>query len=196
MPYLQPRAAATAPTAPIATIGSSDDAAAAAAAAAAAPAAAAATAGSPQQPRNYKPYSGKVSSEYMVMGRLKPDLNSDDLMTKRANQERVKMFSRNLRVINREEQRQFDAAKAHADAPPASAPSAISKAQRAKEYASRVPKPRVVRGPDCEGERADEGGAAEEKVDDEELDALAVLERQHAENQRQAALIRAELGLG
>ena len=31
---------------------------------------------------------------------------------------------------------------------------------------------------------------------EEELDALTLLERQHEENQRQVALIRAELGLG
>ena len=36
----------------------------------------------------------------------------------------------------------------------------------------------------------------EEGEGEEEFDALEQLERQHAENQRQAAAIRAELGLG
>ena len=36
----------------------------------------------------------------MTLGRLKPDLNTDELLAKRANAERVKLFSRNLRVIN------------------------------------------------------------------------------------------------
>ena len=57
-----------------------------------------------------------------------------------------------------------------------------------------VPKPRVradAPAPATEAERRHEGG----DEGDEALDALAVLERQHAEHQRAAAAIRAELGL-
>ena len=50
-----------------------------------------------------------MSTEYTVLGKLKPDLNNEDLVEKRAKAERVKLFSRNLRVINREEVAQQEA---------------------------------------------------------------------------------------
>ena len=143
----------------------------------------------------YKPYTGKVSSEYQVLGRLKPDLNTDELNHKRANLERVKMFSRNLRVINRKEELEIQARKAEAEkagAAASSPPREPTKQERAREYAKRVPKPRAA--PRQEGEAEQAAGGAQEGPA-EELDALALLEKQHAEHVRQAAAIRAELGL-
>lgn len=144
--------------------------------------------------RNYKPYTGKVSSEYMHMGKLKPDLNAEELLAKRANRERVKLFSRNLQVINRDDHKQYMANKPeHAEDPPASAP---SKAQRAREYAAKqVPKPRP-RPQEVQAAVSDVGGGAHAPVSTSEDDALAELERQHAQHRAQAAAIRAELGLG
>lgn len=86
---------------------------------------------------DFKPYTGKVSKEYVRLGTLKPDLNNEELVAKRANAERVKLFSKNLRVINQqqEEERQPNVTSA-------AAPAAISKHQKAKEYARNVPKPR------------------------------------------------------
>jgi len=103
------------------------------------------------------------------------------------------MFSRNLRVINREEQAHSEAAKQStpADSALAAPAAAPTKAQRAKEYASRVPKPRVHARSDAPTTEA----PAEAAEEDGEMDALAILERQHSENQRRAAQIRAELGL-
>ena len=152
--------------------------------------------GSNSPSRGYKPYTGKVSQEYRELGRLKPDLNDAELLAKRANADRVRMFSRNLNKINQQELAQAAAVSKAAPASPAAA-AAPSKAQKARMYAAHVPKPRPKKddGSGVDGGGADgRGDPAHEEV--EELDALALLERQHAEHQRQAAAIRAELGLG
>ena len=124
-------------------------------------------------------------------------MNTDELVAKRANAERIKMFSRNLRVINREEEVQAAARReasgggAAQPSPPSAAP--LSKAQKAREYAKAVPKPRIR---PKEEPKAGGGDGGAELVDvEEELDALALLEKQHNEHKAQAALIRAELGL-
>lgn len=131
---------------------------------------------------DYKPYTGKVSSEYMNLGKLKPDLNTEELVRKRANAERVKLFSKNLRVINRQEQE---------DTAPARPVSMVSKSKRetAKAYAANVPKPRVRLPVTSDDEFIPDGNGHEE------LDSLRALERQHTEHQRQAAIIRTELGM-
>jgi hypothetical protein len=157
---------------------------------AAAAAAAAAISANPSPKRAYKPYTGKVNNDLGPLGRLKPDLNTEELVQKRANADRVKMFSRNLLKINRDEIAHEIAEKPVAPSPPA----APSKVQKAREYAKHVPKPRPRREePDAAG---DDGTAdGEYGGTDEEFDALAILERQHAEHQRKVAAIRTELGL-
>ena len=123
---------------------------------------------------------------------------------KRANADRIKMFSRNLRVINREEEAQIAArreeiassSKSPVEASAAAPAAASSKHAKAREYAkAHVPKPRVrPAGPVSSGAF---GAEVPPETTDiaEELDALALLERQHQEHKAQAALIRAELGL-
>jgi len=139
----------------------------------------------------YKPYTGKVSKEYVKLGALKPDLQSEELVAKRANAERVKLFSKNLRVINKQQEEERQPAERSA-APGGT----LSKRQKAKEYARHVPKPKPrAEEPDEEDEDGGAGGGGG-GGEVEEVDALTLLERQHLENQRQAALIRAELGLG
>ena len=87
----------------------------------------------------------------------------------------VKLFSRNLQAINREE-----LSRAPPPAPPPAA--APSKHQLAKEYGRQVPKPKprevTVEAPPAPPEEEDE---------------LERLERAHEENRRRAAQIRAEL---
>ena len=121
----------------------------------------------------------------------RPDLNTDELLSKRANVERVKMFSRNLRVINRKDEEEAIARREEAEAASpgkAAAAKELTKHQRAKEYARMVPKPRI---------REKQGGEEPTEVLDveDELDALALLEKQHDQYKAQAALIRAELGI-
>ena len=51
---------------------------------------------------NLKEYRKINTREYVLLGKLHSDLNSDELVHKRANIERVKEFSRNLRFVNKE----------------------------------------------------------------------------------------------
>ena len=53
------------------------------------------------------------------------------------------MFSRNLRVINRREDEEVKARQQVEEKPEEKPAAPLSKAQKAKEYASRVPKPRL-----------------------------------------------------
>ena len=149
----------------------------------------------------YKPYTGKVSNDIGTLGFLKPDLNTDELNAKRANANKVRMFSRNLGVINKEElaierqrREKEEARQQGADDPIGSAgkkqSNEKSKHERMKEFGKRVPKPRI-RPPE---ERNGMLLGGEPEMVEEELDALALLEKQHAEHKAQAALIRAELG--
>jgi len=129
----------------------------------------------------YRRYCGKVSTEYTVLGKLKPDLNNEDLVEKRAKAERVKLFSRNLRVINREEVAQQEGSRPPAEVSPAPplwkpAPRAdvVERVEMAREYAKRVPRPRARALAVAEAP-AGSGGTWEE----ENLTPLQLLERQH-----------------
>lgn len=126
------------------------------------------------------------------MGKLKPDLNAEDLVEKRAKAERVKLFSRNLRIINKEEAALSPKQTGAGPAPPLWKPvpkTEPSRVEVAREYSKRVPRPRprpvILAG----------GEEEETHAQEEELDPLTVLERQHEAQVKQAAQIRAELGL-
>ncbi len=95
-------------------------------------------------------------------------------------------------MINRENEQM----KPSATPTPQPPPSAVSKAEKAREYAKvSVPKPRV-RKPLEVGSDVPEMGSGFERLEIEEPpDALAALEAQHALHQQKAAAIRAELGL-
>jgi hypothetical protein len=125
------------------------------------------------------------------MGKLKPDLNADELVEKRAKAERVKLFSRNLRIINKEEAALSPKLTEAGPAPPLWRPVPKAEPSRvdvAKEYSKSVPRPRPRPAAAAEAEGDDTAG-------EEELDPIAALERQHAEQVKQAERIRAELGL-
>lgn len=133
----------------------------------------------------------QVSTEYQHLGKLKPDLNAEDLVEKRAKAERVKLFSRNLRIINKEEAALSPKRSEAGPAPPLWKPAPKSEPSRvdvAREYSKRVPRPRPRPAAPTEAEEDEPSGP-------EELDPIELLERQHAEQVKQAAQIRAELGL-
>ncbi|OQR94925.1 hypothetical protein ACHHYP_00805 [Achlya hypogyna] len=52
------------------------------------------------EPCTLSEYKQEKHTGYYELGKLKPDLNADDLVEKRANKERIKEFSKNLRAIN------------------------------------------------------------------------------------------------
>ena len=139
------------------------------------------------------------------MGKLKPDLNTEELVEKRMNAQRVKLFAKNLNVINREQLAHQRSLERAAETPP-------SKFEKAKEYAASVPLPRVSvsdskrgRGGGGGGGRGGGGGGVgkggrggergRESVGLNPRERLEELESVHDERQRQAAMIRSELGL-
>jgi hypothetical protein len=98
----------------------------------------------------YKPYTLRQynqikSKEYVEISNLKPDLNTDALIAKRANLERIKQFSKNLNTHNR------DNMEVAPKAPKSSQSSEMvinrkkleSKRERALQFAKNVPKPKL-----------------------------------------------------
>merc|ERR1740124_1536038 len=134
----------------------------------------------PRRTPSYKPYSGKVENlAPRDTGRLKPDMQSDELLAKRAAKDRVKLFSKNLKTVNRqiiEDQAEFAPPKPSVQREP-------TKNEKARQYAAQVPRPRLrepalVSAPGADAAEA----AAEAGMDEGEL-LLARLERQHEEQQ-------------
>ena len=133
----------------------------------------------------YKKYTGKISKEYYVLGGLKPNLDTEELMQKRANKEKVKTFSRNLTALNREIiARQPQPISTNST-------SALSKFERAKDYGKKVPRPR----PRPNLVDADGDDTSDFSNPLKEMDELSIMEAEHQDRRRQAAKIREELGL-
>jgi hypothetical protein len=153
----------------------------------------AALASPPRRAPSYTPYTGKVENlAPRDTGRLKPDLHTDELLAKRAAKDRVKLFSKNLKTVNRQiidDQIEFAPPKPPVQREP-------TKHEKARQYAAQVPRPRLREPVLASAPGADAAAAevAEAGMDEGEL-LLLRLERQHEEQQRQAQAIRQELGL-
>lgn len=98
------------------------------------------------RPVHYEPcklsqYKKEKPDGYYELGKLQPDLNSEELVQKRANQERIKAFSKNLRQINKAAPAKKPAADSNNESP------SKAKSSRAKAlaFAKHVPKPRQTR---------------------------------------------------
>ncbi|EGZ29025.1 hypothetical protein PHYSODRAFT_474275 [Phytophthora sojae] len=97
------------------------------------------------RPVQYEPcklsqYKKEKPDGYYELGKLQPDLNTDELVEKRAKNERIKAFSQNLRVINKNAQ-----AKKPTESGNEQKATAKAKSTREKglAFAKRVPKPRL-----------------------------------------------------
>ncbi|KAL3666432.1 hypothetical protein V7S43_008682 [Phytophthora oleae] len=92
------------------------------------------------EPCKLSQYKKEKPDGYYELGKLQPDLNSDELVEKRAKKELIKAFSQNLRVINRNAQ-----SKKPAEGTKESTASSKPKSTREKglAFAKRVPKPRL-----------------------------------------------------
>ncbi|RHY27520.1 hypothetical protein DYB32_006721 [Aphanomyces invadans] len=93
------------------------------------------------EPCTLTEYRQEKHDKYYELGKLQPDLNSSELVEKRANQERIKEFSKNLRQIN-----QAIPKKAAPD--DKAAPKALSTRDKALAFAKqKVPKPKIRKMP-------------------------------------------------
>jgi hypothetical protein len=143
------------------------------------------------RPVNYKPRNLKQwkdnKEDYVELGKLKPDLNTDELVAKRANRDRVKDFSQNLNNINQR------ICQPRTDRPPKPVSKPKSTRDKAQEYAKRVPKPRVVRKPEPAIE-VDEDLLVDGEVGAEaKLTALEELEMRHNAARKDVDAIRKDM---
>ena len=88
------------------------------------------------RPKTLAEYKRLQPTEYVELGKLPADLNSTELIAKRANKERVKDFSRNLRAIN---QRMITKQRSRK---PKAKEKKLSVREKARMYAQNIPKPR------------------------------------------------------
>ncbi|KAH7465970.1 uncharacterized protein KRP23_11947 [Phytophthora ramorum] len=104
------------------------------------------------RPVQYEPcklsqYKKEKPDGYYELGKLQPDLNTDELVGKRAKNERIKAFSQNLRTINKNAPTKKSADTSNATSKPKST------REKGLAFAKRVPKPRLSQRSDsAEGE--------------------------------------------
>ncbi|KAG7396743.1 hypothetical protein PHYBOEH_001819 [Phytophthora boehmeriae] len=93
------------------------------------------------EPCKLSQYKKEKPDGYYELGKLQPDLNTDELVEKRAKNERIKAFSKNLRILNKNVQSKKPAESSTEQ-------SAVNKPKSTREkglaFAKRVPKPRVL----------------------------------------------------
>eukprot|EP01033_Poteriospumella_lacustris_P001653 gene1653-1205_t len=127
-----------------------------------------------KQPRHveFKPYTLQQykmikPKEYVELGKLKPDLNTDELIAKRKNLDRIKEFSKQLRQVNADiltQQPKLPSATEQNDLQIARQKYESTR-QRALEFAkSNVPKPKVARNAQLD-ERRDQRGQYDGETD-------------------------------
>ena len=108
-------------------------------------------------------YRRQKPKEYVELGKLQPDLNSDDLVAKRANAERVRQFSKNLKSINMGHMAMKGATPAQ-EAAAQKENQVVSKRERMREFARhRVPKPRARSPPPRDDDDDEPIGSARER---------------------------------
>ncbi|CAK4398924.1 unnamed protein product [Aphanomyces euteiches] len=95
------------------------------------------------RPVHYEPctlteYRQEKQDKYYELGKLKPDLNATELVEKRANQERIKQFSKNLRQINQTLPKKQKETVVEKEKAPSNREKALAFAKK------KVPKPKVV----------------------------------------------------
>ena len=127
------------------------------------------------------------------------DLNTEDLIAKRANVDRVKEFAKNLQQFNHEHLR------TQKKLPPSNEKFEIeiaqkkqeSKRQKAIEFAKNIPKPKANKSKDQEGANNDDEGGGQFQMGEgyEEDIKLQELEAKHVNSKKQIEAIRKAMGL-
>lgn len=158
-----------------------------------------------RQPRQHVDYTPHTYAEYQAvcqpgnwekLGKLGPDLQDDDLIEKRAQKERMKEYSRNLRMQNAQSidyckhMKDMDLDESYGE-PTAKQP---SKREKMAKYAAQVPKPKIKKkvATDAEGDGYEGYG---QPTRDAPLSILEELEAKHRQDQLAVAAIRKEMGL-
>lgn len=140
------------------------------------------------KPRNLKQWKEENTQEYVELGKLKPDLNTDELVEKRANRDRVKEFSQQLHSVNQR------VCSTKSKRPPKQVVKPKSTRDKAQEYAKRVPKPRVRRPEPVYENNEDDDLLVDGEVGAEaELTALEQLEMKHNAARKEVDAIRNEM---
>jgi len=94
-------------------------------------------------PGTLKDYKQNKPQKYYELGKLSADLEDPELIAKKANQERVKQFSANLRGINKQQQNPNKKPSAKKTAAEAAKEEALQRRKKAQEFAKNVPKPKL-----------------------------------------------------
>ncbi|TMW65206.1 hypothetical protein Poli38472_009373 [Pythium oligandrum] len=107
-------------------------------------------------------YKKEKPAGYYELGKLQPDLNSSELVQKRANLERIKAFSKNLREINKvtapsHNPEDDDAAQKKKKAQSSSRDKALA-------FAKHIPKPRIQQRPLAESPGAPSSSSSNESL--------------------------------
>uniref|UniRef100_A0A7S1SGZ8 Uncharacterized protein n=1 Tax=Tetraselmis chuii TaxID=63592 RepID=A0A7S1SGZ8_9CHLO len=132
-----------------------------------------------------KPYNSK-QQKYWELGKIGPDLETDELREKREKAERMKQYAKDAHKKNMA----VSTAKPNkAKGANSAATKPLSSRERALDFAKNIPKPEVKSKKVAGGE--DEGPSAREEGEMTELDAL---EAQHRLDQQRIDEIRRELG--
>eukprot|EP00928_Gymnodinium_smaydae_P028632 TRINITY_DN21792_c0_g1_i2.p1 TRINITY_DN21792_c0_g1~~TRINITY_DN21792_c0_g1_i2.p1 ORF type:complete len:638 (-),score=148.80 TRINITY_DN21792_c0_g1_i2:117-2030(-) len=145
-------------------------------------------------PATVESYKEKFAKE-VKMGSLGPDLDDDDLLKKKAIQEKVKQFSKELHRINAQRQATAQAQPAEPKPKPEPKPNARAKALEFAKNA--VPKPRVApKVPAHAPSHADapsrggDAGDGDAAAAAEQMRALEALELRHFEEKARVAQIK------
>mmetsp|Transcript_71808 Transcript_71808/g.126805 ORF Transcript_71808/g.126805 Transcript_71808/m.126805 type:complete len:704 (+) Transcript_71808:157-2268(+) len=128
---------------------------------------------------DYKQRFGAAKPEKSELGKLGPDLDDDNLMMKKAVQEKVKQFSKELHRINRQ---RSDASEKSKQPPPKPEPKPNARS-KALEFAKNVPKPKVAPKPQVVTTPASPTKKEVEKEQDEaDWEEIRRREKQHLED--------------
>ncbi len=128
------------------------------------------------------------------------DLNSEELIAKRANAERIKEFSRNLKNYNKDtitkQKMEMMEAGNYETSAKKKENDAVSSREKALAFARNIPKPKVKTVTSKkESEYEDMGPTMQLGPDDEDRNALAELEQKHLQSRKQVEAIKKSLGL-
>lgn len=175
------------------------------------------------RPYTLNQYRQIKPKEYMEVSKLKPgnafisdislqiilffpcipwiDLNTDELKAKRANLDRIKQFSKNLKTFNEETIKQMPKLPSSVEKHEIEISKKKMESKRAKalEFSKRIPKPKVtsviLKSQDDQSDMVDYKRQDEEAMANKDEVHLYELEKQHDDQRKQIEAIRRSMGM-